>query len=141
MRQHDRRSNLVEQGGAGILIALLRYFVGDHGLDLRGVERIEDRIPLLPLARAVAWPLGMLLRLRPGSPDRIGGKLEFLLLGGEHARRAVARMPGGAAAHRLVDHVDDVALLDEILGPAFAPIRRSHPVGRGLRRAWMSTSG
>src|SRR5262249_36595945 len=39
-----------------------------------------------------------------------------------------------AAAHRLVDHVDDVALLDEILGPALAAVRRAHPIGRGLPR-------
>jgi hypothetical protein len=96
MRQHDRRSNLVEQGGAGILIALLVTSLGDHGLDLRGVERIEDRIPLLPLVRrrlATGYASSPAARF----PDRIGGKLEFLL-GGEHARRAVARMPGGAAS-------------------------------------------
>ena len=44
-------------------------------------------------------------------------------------------MPGGATAHRLIDHVDDVALLYEILGPSLAPIRRAHPVGRGLSGA------
>jgi len=69
----------------------------------------------------------------PRGLDR--GELEFLVGGGEHAGRAVARMRGGAPAHGLVDHVDDVALLDEIFGPALAAVRRSHPVGRGLRGA------
>jgi hypothetical protein len=30
---------------------------------------------------------------------------------------------------------DDVALLDEVVGPAFAAVGRAHPVGRGLRGA------
>lgn len=44
-------------------------------------------------------------------------------------------MPDGAAARRLVNHVDYIAILDEIFGPAFAPVRRLHPVGRCLRSA------
>jgi hypothetical protein len=40
-----------------------------------------------------------------------------------------------APAHRLIAHVDDVALLDEIFRPALAAIRRAHPVGCGLRSA------
>src|SRR5262249_36388124 len=41
-------------------------------------------------------------------------------------------MPSGSATHRLFDHIDDVALLGEILGPSLTPIRRAHPVGRRL---------
>jgi len=44
-------------------------------------------------------------------------------------------MVGGTAAHRLIDHVDDVALLNEILGPALAAVGRAHPVGGGLSSA------
>jgi hypothetical protein len=53
----------------------------------------------------------------------------------EHAGRAIARVPGGPPAHRLFDHVNDVALLYEEIGPAFAAVRGAHPVGRRLRIA------
>jgi hypothetical protein len=45
------------------------------------------------------------------------------------------RVPSRPPAHWLLDHVDDVALLDEEIGPAFAAVRRAHPVGRRLRIA------
>src|SRR5437867_3559086 len=89
-------------------------------------------ISLASLVLALAWPLRVLLGLRPGPGDRAGGELELLLLRGGHARGAVARMPRGASAHRLIDHVDDVALLDEVVGPALPTVRRSHPVRRRL---------
>src|SRR5215469_2822631 len=133
--QHNRRPDLVEQRCARILIALLRLFVRYDGLDLGGVERVEDRIALLALVRPFSRPLRVLLRLRPGAVGLDRGKLKLLALGGEHAGRPVAGMPGRATAHWLIDHVDDVALLYEILGPSLAPIRRAHPVGRGLSGA------
>ena len=108
---------------------------GDHGLDLRRVERVEHRIALLALFRALRPAIACASSPAAKLPLTRCGELELLIRRGEHASRAVARMPGGAAAHRLIDHVDDVALLDEILGPALAPVRRSHPVGRGLRGA------
>src|SRR5262249_60582858 len=123
------------QRGAGVLVAPLRLLVGDDGLDLRGVERVEDRIALLALVQSLAWPLRVLLGLRPGPVGLDRGELELLTLGGEHAGRAVAWVPSGATAHRLLDHVDDIALLDEVLGPSLAPVRRAHPVGRGLSGA------
>src|SRR5262249_53981140 len=116
-------------------IALLRLLVRYDGLDLGGVERVEDRIALLALVRPFSRPLRVLLRLRPGAVGLDRGKLKLLALGGEHAGPPVAGMPGGATAHGLIDHVDDVALLYEILGPSPAPIRRAHPVGRGLSGA------
>jgi hypothetical protein len=42
-------------------------------------------------------------------------------------------MIGRTTAHGLVDHVDDIALLDKKLGPTFAAVRCSHPISRGLR--------
>src|SRR5438552_2883557 len=63
VRQHDRGPDLVEQRGAGRLVAALRLLVGAHGLDLRRVEGIEDRVALAALARALARPLRVLLRL------------------------------------------------------------------------------
>src|SRR5262252_2777733 len=116
-----------------LLIALLRDLGRDYGLDLRGVERIEDRITLLALGRSLARPLRVLLSPWPRAVGGHRRELELLLLGAEHAGHAVRRMPGGAAAHRLIDHVDNVALFDEIVGPALASVRRTHPVGRRLR--------
>src|SRR5215831_3868979 len=124
MREHDRRPDLVKERRASLLIALLRDLGSGHGLDLRGIERIEDRIALLALVRSLARPLCVLL---PPRPRAVGGhrrELKLLLLSAEHACRAVRRMPGGAAAHWLIDHIDDVALFDEIFGPALRSFRR-----------------
>src|SRR5262249_23077416 len=95
-------------------------------------------IALLALVRPFSRPLRVLLRLRPGAVGLDRGKLKLLALGGEHAGRPVARLPGGATAQQLIDHVDDVALLDAILRPSLAPILRAHRAGRssgsGLER-------
>ena len=69
--------------------------------------------------------------------EKYGYKLRWLAAATEylrhelarHPRLAVVRMIGRAPAHRLVDHVDDVALLDEVLRPSLAAIRRSHRLG------------
>src|SRR5580704_3406467 len=89
----------------------------------------------LAFVGAFARPLGVLLASRPSAVGLYRGELKLFVLGGEHARRAVARVVSRAGAHRLVDHVDDVALLDEIFRPALAAVGRAHPVGGGLRRA------
>ena len=77
----------------------------------------------------------MLLASRPCAVAFDGCKLELLVLSREHPRRTVGWVIGGTTAHRLIDHVDDIALLDKKLGPAFATIGCPHPVGRRLRRA------
>jgi len=54
-------------------------------------------------------------------------ELPFLISRREHAGRTISRMRGRAPARRLVDHVDDIALLDEIsahpLRPSGVPIQ------------------
>jgi len=77
----------------------------------------------------------MLLASRPGAVALDRRELELLVFGREHPRGAVGWMIGGTTAHRLIDHVDDIALFDKKLGPAFATVGCSHPVGRRLRRA------
>ena len=77
----------------------------------------------------------MLLASRPGAVALDRRELELLVFGREHPRGAVGWVIGGTTAHRLIDHVDDIALFDKKLGPAFATVGCSHPVGRRLRRA------
>ena len=133
MREHDGRTDPVEQCRAGVLVALLRLLVGDNRLDLRCIERIEDRVALAPFVRSVARPLRVFLGLRPSACGLDCSELKLFVRRREHAGRAIAGVPGGAPAHWLVDHVDHVALLDEIFSPALAPVRRSHPVRCCLR--------
>jgi hypothetical protein len=123
----------LSSSAAGIL--LLGLFRRYHGLDLRRVERVEGRIALLAFVGAVARPLRVRLAPGPGTVAFDRGELKLLVLGGKHACRAVARMVGRTPAHRLVDHVDDIAEADEIFRPALAAVGRAHPVGCGLRRA------
>src|SRR5262249_42473804 len=128
--QKNRRSDLVEERRTSVLVALLSFLIRQHGLDLCRIERVEDRIALFALVPALARPLRVLLASRPRAVALDRCELELLVLGGEHPRRTVGWVIGRTTAHWLVDHVDDIALLDKKLGPAFAAIRCSHPVSR-----------
>src|SRR5262249_23622164 len=109
---------LVEERRAGVLVALLGLFVRQHSLDLRRIERVEGRVTLFALVRVLSRPLRMLLASRPGAVALDRRELELLVFGREHPRGAVGWVIGGTTAHRLIDHVDDIALFDKKLGPA-----------------------
>ena len=90
-----------------------------------------------PVAHASgAGPLGVLPCLGPESELGGGSEESFSCRGRKASQIAVFPLvPGGPSARRLIDHVDDVAFAHEIFAPSGASIRRSHPVGGGLRRA------
>ena len=86
--------------------------------------------------RPRARPLRVQLRLRPQIEDLRCGKAGFDRLRGKGGELSVdIGQPRRAAARRLVDHVDGVALADKIIRPAGTAVGRAHPVGRRLRRA------
>src|SRR5258706_6797656 len=77
----------------------------------------------------------MLLCLGPVPRSGYCGEQSFQLLSAEHSCCAIGRMPGGPAAHRLLDEIYDVALLDEVVRPSLPAVGRAHPVRRCLRAA------
>ena len=132
MRHHDRRADLVEQRDQGI--AVQELLLGEIR-DLRQEARHHhDGGSVVRFTGA--RPLRVQMRLRP--------ELELLLLEVApqrafdiaDARGAVGcGVVAGAAAPRLVHHVDRVALPHEILRPALAAIGRAQIGGAGTRAA------
>jgi hypothetical protein len=96
---------------------------------LRSVELIEDRIAGL----AFAGPLSVETGLRPqivafGRDEALQCALEI-----HRTQRSVPlRLIGGAAAARLIDHIDRVALAEEELGPTLTAVRSSGEIGPAL---------
>jgi hypothetical protein len=52
----------------------------------------------------------------------------------------VAEEPG-AAAPRLIDDIDRIAVRDEVVGPAAPPVGRAEEVRCGLPPPWIITTG
>ncbi len=136
MRNQNRRPDLVEKSRAVSLHQRLGFHGTLQALHLSCVECIEDRIALAAFLVAGSRPLRVLSRLRPEVSDF--GRREPLCHPGwrPHLQRSIhGRMPGRAPARRLIDEINHVPLLQKIIRPSRAAIRRPHPVGGGLPRA------
>src|SRR5260370_25886102 len=132
MGQQNRRSDAIEQLGAGLAIDLRDQSLFAEGLNLAGVEGVERRIA----RRSRSGPLGMQIGLRPKLLQFGCGEA---LLDVAHRRLARAAIDvaeeSRAAAPRLIDDVDGIAVGDEIIGPTAASIRRAQEIRRGLSAA------
>ena len=125
MGDENGGTNALQQGQAGRAVDLLDQRAVRLGLELRGVEGVEDRVAL----DSRSGPLRVQRRLGP-QPVPLRRREVALRVGDRRVvqPRARAAQHRRAAPLRLVDYVHDVPGGQEVRGPALTRVGGVEPV-------------